>query len=160
MIEAIIFITLGLAINIYFIFFKRKKVEVRVKENTNIKYIYTEFELELILKINSYRTSIGLNSLELNDYISSLCSEHNSYMIEQSLPSHNNFTDRSQRIIDNLEATRVGENIAYNFLSSDKLIQAWLKSPRHKENLESPEWTVMGLSTLGKYTTNIFAKMV
>jgi len=143
---------------VYYFSFRRKKTETKVKENTNIKYYYTDFELELILKINNYRISLGLSSLEVSDYISLICADHNTDMFEQNLASHNGFTDRSQRIIDNLGATNVGENIAYNFLSSDAIIQAWLKSPEHKKNLENPEWNIMGLSTLNKYTTTIFAR--
>lgn len=119
-----IIIILSVCFIVYYFFLRRKKTETKVKENTEVKYFYTQFELELILKINNFRISLGLNSLELNDYISSLCIDHNSDMSEQNLASHNGFTDRSQRIIDNLGATNVGENIAYNFLSADAIIQA------------------------------------
>ena len=137
---------------------RRKKAETKVKENTDIKYIYTKFEVELLICINKHRVSLGLNSLELNDYISLICAEHNTDMSEQNSVSHNGFTERVFRIMDNLGAINVGENIAYNFLSADAVIQAWLKSPEHKKNLENPEWDIMGLSTLDKYTTNIFAR--
>lgn len=157
-----VIIILAVCFAVYYFFFRAKKIKTQTKENTKenteVKYFYTQFELELILKINNYRISLGLTPLELNDYISSICIDHNSDMFEQKLASHNGFTDRAQRIVDNLGATNVGENIAYNFLSSDAIIQAWLKSPEHKENLENPKWNIMGLSTLNKYTTNIFAK--
>lgn len=153
-----IIVSLAVVFAVFYLFLPRKNTETKVKENTDIKYYYTEFELDLVFKINEYRTNIGLNTLNLNSYISLICADHNTDMIGQNLASHNGFTDRSQRIINNLGATSVGENIAYNFLSADAIIQAWLKSPEHKKNLENPEWNIMGLSTLNKYTTNIFAK--
>lgn len=153
-----IIVSLAVVFSVYYLFLRRKKVETKVKESVDIKYYYTDFELDLVFKINGYRTSIGLNTLNLNSYISLICADHNTDMLEQNLASHNGFTDRSQRIMDNLGATNVGENIAYNFLSADAIIQAWLRSPEHKKNLENPEWNIMGLSTLNKYTTNIFAR--
>ena len=153
-----IIVSLAVVFAVFYLFLPRKKSKTKVKEDTDIKYYYTEFELDLVFKINEYRTSIGLSTLNLNSYISLICADHNTDMLEQNLASHNGFTERVFRIMDNLGAANVGENIAYNFLSADAIIQAWLKSPEHKKNLENPEWNIMGLSTLNKYTTNIFAR--
>lgn len=153
-----IIVSLAVVFAVFYLFLPRKKSKTKVKEDTDIKYYYTEFELELAFKINDYRKSLNLNPVILNDYISLICADHNTDMIGQNLASHNGFTERVFRIMDNLGATSVGENIAYNFLSADAIIQAWLKSPEHKKNLENPEWNIIGLSTLNKYTTTIFAK--
>ena len=153
-----IVVVIGVVTLTYFLFFRKKDKKTDVKEDINVRYFYTQFELELILKINAYRRSLGLSSLIMNDYISSLCIDHNANMEKQGEASHNGFSDRGQRVIDNLGAIDVGENVAYNYLSADATLKAWIKSPEHKKNLENPHWNIMGLSNLNKYTTNIFAK--
>ena len=61
-------------------------------------------------------------------------------------------------------ASTVGENIAYNFNSSEAVVAAWLKSPTHKANIVG-NYTHFGLAikkdtkTEKNYFTNIFAKI-
>jgi uncharacterized protein YkwD len=54
------------------------------------------------------------------------------------------FVNRSENIIKTLGAKTVGENIAYNY-SSQSAINAWLKSPGHKENIVG-NFTHFGIS--------------
>lgn len=45
-----------------------------------------------------------------------------------------------------------GENLAINFYDTNDLIQAWLKSPSHKENLLNPNFEQTGIGiTQGRY---------
>jgi uncharacterized protein YkwD len=62
-----------------------------------------------------------------------------------------------------LGAKSVSENIAYNYNSPQAALDAWLKSPSHKANIEG-NFTHFGLSIRvsedgKKYYTNIFAKI-
>lgn len=38
------------------------------------------------------------------------------------------------------DCTRTGENLAENYASEEEVLQAWIKSPSHKENLDA-DWT-------------------
>lgn len=126
-------------------------------------YNYNVSELETMQLINEYRLSIGLNALEKISHISYKCEEHNKYMIANNVVNHNDFTARSTNIMNVLGAIKVGENVAYNYKSSEAVVKAWLESPGHKENIEG-DYTHFGLSVSTdangkKYYTNIFAKI-
>jgi uncharacterized protein YkwD len=127
-------------------------------------YTYNDSEIETMKLINDYRVSIGLNALEKINHISFKCEEHNNYMIVNNVVDHNDFTSRSNNIISVLGAKKVGENVAYNYKTSEAAVRAWLDSPGHKENIVG-DFTHFGLSvttdakTGKKYYTNIFAKI-
>lgn len=127
-------------------------------------YTYNDTELEVLQLVNKYRISIGLNALEKVNHISFKSEEHDYYMIANKVVNHNNFVVRSENIISVLGAKKVGENVAYNFNSAEAVLQAWLASPTHKENIEG-DYTHFGIAvkidaeTGKKYYTNIFAKI-
>jgi uncharacterized protein YkwD len=131
---------------------------------TSANYTYNSSELEAMSLINSYRTSIGLSSLERINYISIKSEEHVNYMITNNVVNHDDFVNRSQDIINNLKAKSVSENVAYNYASPKAAVEAWLKSEGHKKNIEG-NYTHFGISvkenpTNGKkYYTNIFVKI-
>ena len=126
-------------------------------------YNYNEAELKLVTLINNYRTSIGLNTLQVINHISYKSQEHNIYMIDNKSVSHDYFQQRADNLIEVLGATRVAENIAYNYQTPESAMSAWLNSPSHKDNIEG-DFTHFGISitvdeTTGKkYYTNMFIK--
>ena len=126
-------------------------------------YSYDSSELEAMNLINTYRVSVGLNALQQINHISYKSEEHDNYMISNNVVNHNDFVARSENLISVLGAKRVGENIAYNYNTSQSVVKAWLNSPTHKENLEG-DYTHFGISIRTnpdgkKYYTNIFVKI-
>ena len=126
-------------------------------------YTYNSTEIETMALINAYRVSIGLNELKEINHISYKSEEHAHYMIANNVVNHNDFVSRSENIIQVLGAKRVSENIAFNYNSPQAALDAWLKSPSHKANIEG-NFTHFGLSIRAsadgkKYYTNIFAKI-
>ena len=133
-------------------------------DNTLVQnYDYNSDELKLAADINSYRESIGLNSLEIINHISYKSEEHNEYMIANKVVNHDYFLQRSENIMHVLGAVKVNENVAYNFVTTEGALAAWLDSPGHKANIEG-DFTSFGISitvdpdTGKKYFTNIFMK--
>ncbi len=129
----------------------------------DIEYQYSELELEILELINNYRIDVGLNKLTPVNYISYKSEEHTNYMISNNVVNHNNFVSRSENLISVLTAKRVGENVAYNYSKAQSVLNGWLNSPAHKENIEG-DYTHFGISirknTEGKnYFTNIFVKI-
>ena len=126
-------------------------------------YNYNDTELRIVSLINDYRASIGLNRLEVINHISYKSQEHNIYMIDNNLISHDYFQQRANNLVDVLGAKRVSENIAYNYQTPESAMSAWLNSPSHKDNIEG-DFTHFGISitvveTTGKkYYTNMFIK--
>ena len=126
-------------------------------------YNYNDSELKIITLVNNYRQSIGLNTLEVVNHISYKSQEHNIYMIDNKVVNHDYFQQRADNLIQVLGATRVAENIAYNYQTPESAMSAWLNSPDHKANIEG-DFTHIGVSitvdeTTGKkYYTNMFMK--
>lgn len=128
-----------------------------------INYTYNSTEIEAMDLINDYRVSVGLNKLEKINHISYKSEEHDNYMIINNVVNHDDFVSRSENIMEVLGAKKVGENIAYNYNSPKAAVEAWLKSPGHKENIEG-DYTNFGIairvnSDGKKYYTNIFVKI-
>lgn len=126
-------------------------------------YIYSEPEIETMALINAYRVSIGLTELKEINHISYKSEEHDHYMIANNVVNHDDFVSRSENIMKILGAKKVAENIAFNFNSPQAALNAWLKSPSHKQNIEG-NFTHFGLAIRTdpdgkKYYTNIFAKI-
>lgn len=126
-------------------------------------FSYTTVELDLMDQINTYRVSVGLNALQPINHISYKSAEHNDYMIENDVVGHQKFEQRANNIKQVLGAVKVSENVAYNFQSNEGVLNAWLLSDGHKENLEG-DYTHFGISIKinpvngKKYYTNIFMK--
>jgi uncharacterized protein YkwD len=126
-------------------------------------YDYNQNELKLAGLINDYRESIGLNRLEMVNYISYKSEEHNEYMISNNVVNHDYFYERSVDLKHFLGAVKVNENVAYNYRTPEGALIAWLNSPGHKENIET-DATHFGISittdpaTGKQYYTNIFIK--
>lgn len=129
-----------------------------------VSYTYNSIELETMELINAHRVSKGLNALQKINHMSYKSEEHDNYMIANNVVNHNDFVARSENIMQILGATSVSENIAYNFNTPQAVLNAWLASPSHKQNIEG-YFTHFGIAikespTNGKkYYTNIFAKI-
>lgn len=129
-----------------------------------VTYSYNSIELETMELINAHRVSKGLNPLEKINHMSYKSEEHDNYMIANNVVNHNDFAARSENIMKTLGAKSVSENIAYNYNTPQAVLNAWLASPGHKENIEG-NFTHFGIAikenpTTGKkYYTNIFAKI-
>jgi uncharacterized protein YkwD len=127
-------------------------------------YEYSPLELETMALINAHRVSIGMNSLEKINHVSFKSEEHDNYMIANNVVNHDDFVARSENIIKALGASKVSENIAYNYNSAQGAFDAWMDSPGHKENIVG-DFTHFGIAIREnplngrKYYTNIFVKM-
>lgn len=129
-----------------------------------VNYSYNSIEVKTMELINAHRVSKGLNPLQNINHMSYKSEEHNNYMIANNVVNHNGFSARSENIMLTLGATSVSENIAYNYNTPEAVLNAWLASPGHKENIEG-NFTHFGIAikenpaTGKKYYTNIFAKI-
>jgi uncharacterized protein YkwD len=136
-----------------------KPVDVLIED-----YNYNDSELEVMELVNSYRIKIGLTPLIKINHISYKSEEHCRYMISHRAVNHDNFAARSENIMKVTGAYKVGENVAYNYKTSEAALAAWLASGEHKKNIEG-DFTHFGIAVKidaengRKYYTNIFAKI-
>jgi len=136
-------------------------VEDIAKENLIVPQPKT-IEIEILELINNHRLSKGLTPLRNMDIIKSQAYNHTDYMIEHNQVSHDNFYERKNYLMNNTGAKSVSENVAYGFTSAESVVNAWLNSEGHKENIEG-NFSDFDISAErnaeGKwYYTNIFIK--
>ncbi|WP_166966258.1 CAP domain-containing protein [Yeosuana marina] len=93
-------------------------------------------ETQILELINNHRLSMGLNPLEHMDIIKSQAYSHTEYMVEINEVNHDNFFQRSNYLKANAGAKYVSENVAYGYTKAESVVNAWLKSESHKENIE------------------------
>jgi uncharacterized protein YkwD len=127
-----------------------------------LEYNYKSDEIKLEELICEYRKQIGINPLGLINHISNKCEEHNNYMIANNVVNHAYFQDRSDNIRSVLGALNVSEIVAFNYIQPEGVLDAWLRSPSHKQAIEG-NFTDFGVSITkspeGKnYFTVIFIK--
>ena len=121
-----------------------------------------QIEIEIMQLINAYRINQGLNPLNDHSTVKAVASTHTDYMVEVNNVSHDNFFQRKQSLQINASANIVSENVAYGFSSAESVVNAWLNSASHRENIEG-DFTDFDISAEknneGKwYFTNIFIK--
>ncbi|WP_304141397.1 CAP domain-containing protein [Mesoflavibacter zeaxanthinifaciens] len=121
-----------------------------------------QIEIEIMELINAHRINQGLNPLQDHSTVKAVAYTHTDYMVEVDNVSHDNFFQRKQSLQVNANANIVSENVAYGFSSAESVVNAWLNSPSHRENIEG-NYTDFDISAEknneGKwYFTNIFIK--
>ncbi len=136
-----------------------------VMEETNQTVVIPQpksIEIEIMELINAYRISEGLSSLDNNDVIKGQAYSHTDYMVVNNNVSHDYFYSRKTYLENNVGALQVSENVAYGYTSAESVVNAWLNSEGHKQNIEG-DYTDFEISAeqndQGKwYFTNIFIK--
>ncbi len=119
-------------------------------------------EIEIMELINAYRINEGLSVLNNNTIIKGQAFSHTDYMITKDNVSHDNFFTRKSYLVNTIGAQVVTENVAYGFTNAQSVVNAWLNSEGHKENIKG-DFTDFEISAEqnedGKwYYTNIFVK--
>ncbi|ADY28954.1 CAP domain-containing protein [Cellulophaga lytica] len=97
----------------------------------------TQMEAELITLINNHRTNIGLEKLQISNNAYRYAKEHNIYMIKINAINHDNFIERAENLSSETNATLVAENVANQYSNAQQILNAWLNSPNHKDNIET-----------------------
>ena len=119
-------------------------------------------EIEILERVNAYRMDMGLEALNNHSTVKAVAHSHTDYMIEVNHVSHDNFYLRKNSLVQNAAAIVVSENVAYAYSSAESVVNAWLRSDGHRENIEG-DFTDFDVSAEqdadGKwYFTNIFMK--
>jgi uncharacterized protein YkwD len=121
-----------------------------------------EIEIEILELINEHRIGLGLNKLNSLSIVKSVAFTHTDYMVEINSVNHDNFYQRKISLEQNANAKIVSENVAYAYSSAQSVVNAWINSESHRENIEG-DYTDFEVSAEqnkeGKwYYTNIFIK--
>jgi len=119
-------------------------------------------EIQILELINNHRLSLGLNPLGSMNIIKGQAYSHTEYMVVENAVSHDNFYSRSNYLKANAGAITVSENVAYGYTQAASVVNAWLNSDAHRENIEG-DFTNFDVSAEQNsegdwYYTNIFIK--
>lgn len=110
---------------------------------------YSITENELLEDTNIERVRNGLSPLTLNSQLSAAARQKANYMFEKNFWAHfapDGTTPWSFIKSTGYEYVFAGENLAKGFTSSKDVVNAWMNSPSHKENLLSPKYKDIGFA--------------
>jgi uncharacterized protein YkwD len=106
----------------------------------------TDIENNILQLINTYRLSIGLNTLEINTSIKIQTEQHSLYMANESEMSHDLFYIRKSNLENTISASHIKENVAYGYATAQSVLNAWLNSDSHKAVIEDVNFSYFNIS--------------
>ncbi len=122
----------------------------------------TALESQIIQLINNYRTSRGLGVLKTNGQLNVAADLHSQDMVmisNQYGPwqgmQHELYGTSHPKPTDRLDAAGYddwetyftwGENIAFGYTTAAQVVQAWINSPSHRQNIVNGNFTETGVS--------------
>jgi uncharacterized protein YkwD len=122
----------------------------------------TDREVASFVKLmNEHRRSLGLSPLIWDSRVAAVAKAHSRDMYERDYFSH--ITPEGRTTWDRLAKrgvtySRAGENIAWGQTTGRAVLEAWLDSPHHRENIERGSFTHHGVGKVGTYWTHVFIR--
>lgn len=120
--------------------------------NTSIQSMSaTPFELKILELINEHRQQLALEPLVMNDYAHRLAELHTQKMASGDIAiGHDGFINadgsgRAADVIRALGGSTAAENVAYGQTTPEDVVQNWLTSDGHRQNIEGT-YNVTGIS--------------
>lgn len=109
--------------------------------------------------VNRHRQTIGCAPLQWDAQIAAVAQAHSEDMVRNNFFSHTN--KRGQSPFDRLSAAGVkyssaAENIAYGQTTAQQVLQSWLTSSGHRQNIETCSYTKHGVGMAGTKWTHVF----
>lgn len=108
-----------------------------------------QFDQDVLKLVNQERTQRGLTPLALSEKLDTAADRHSQDMLAKNYFDHTgkDGSNPGQRIekAGYTEANRWGENIAMNQQTPEEVVQDWMESPGHRENILNGGFTHMGL---------------
>jgi hypothetical protein len=106
---------------------------------------------ELLKKTNEYRIKNGKKELVLNEKLSKAALEKAKFMFQKNFWAHTSpdGTEPWYFVLNQgYDYSFAGENLARNFNSSSEVVNAWINSSSHRENLISDNYDEIGFGVV------------
>jgi hypothetical protein len=119
------------------------------------------FDINLMLQlVNQERGKYGASPLSINGDLMQAAQMQSDYQasintMTHSGPGGNQAGDRVTQCGFNWSG--VAENVAYNQQTVEEVVECWINSPPHHENLVNPTYNVFGAGMSNLYWTQVFA---
>ncbi len=122
----------------------------QVQSLNNVLGYATDISVEKLYQLtNAEREKQGLAPLSYNDQLASAAQKKAEDMFAQNYWSHyapDGTTPWSFILGSGYKYEYAGENLAKNFMFSDGVVEAWMKSPTHRENILRKEYNEIGFA--------------
>jgi uncharacterized protein YkwD len=108
----------------------------------------SNFRSEVIKLTNEFREDNGLKPLKLNVRLNRSAQGHSADMATRDFFSHRNpdgLTAGNRASIAGYDYSRLGENIAAGQRTAKQVVNAWKKSPEHRQNMLDPRFEEIGV---------------
>lgn len=114
--------------------------------------------------MNEHREGLGLNTLQWHDDVAAAALYHSEDMQRRDFFSHNSPNGNTpwNRLQDHgVSYSAAGENIAWGQRTGEHVLQSWLDSDGHRENIENGIFTHHGVGFVedGNYWTHKFVRL-
>lgn len=142
-----------------------QQVEAPVKTPaTNVSQSVSEFEKQVVDLTNAERAKAGLKPLEIYSPLMDVAQAKSEDMAKNKYFDHNSPTYGSP--FDQMKAAGIsyraaGENIAQGQTTPAQVVQAWMDSPGHRQNILNANFTHIGVGYVanGNYWTQQFIQL-
>ncbi len=107
-----------------------------------------QFDLRILELVNIERTKRELDPLSIDNQLDQAANFHNDEMVRADMMSHQlpGEADLGERVsATGYSWTRVAENIAAGYTTPEAVVEGWMNSPGHKENILNPEFIHIGI---------------
>ncbi len=91
---------------------------------------------DILTLVNQHRQNMGLSVLTKNETAEQLSIDHTRYMITIEKINHDDFDMRADELKNKESATGMAENVAKFQPDAQSVVDGWLNSPGHRENIE------------------------
>ncbi|WP_075036286.1 CAP domain-containing protein [Halobacillus dabanensis] len=137
--------------------------EVQQEENTQEQATseVSAFEKQVVELTNQEREKQGLAPLKLDTELSTVAKDKSLDMQQNNYFSHNSPNHGSPFDMMNsygIDYRTAGENIAMGQTSPEQVVEGWMNSQGHRENIMNPDFTHIGVGHAenGNYWTQMF----
>lgn len=152
----------------------------------------TDLEQWVHQRVNVHRSSQGLSRLRFNKELAAIARRHSKDMAAGRRSEHQGFDSRRRAVARILPLGSLGENVAWSrasyvetpsgvepqrgrvgtgatgrtaaFEAADYIVDGWLNSPSHRQNIESPDYEMTGVGVVqgpngAYYFTQLFVRI-
>lgn len=124
----------------------------------------TEISPRILINLtNQERIKQNLTLLRINDQLTRAAFNKAKDMLEKNYFNHENPEGLSPWHWveeEGYDYSSAGENLAIDFDSAETIIQSWMDSSSHRDNILNPYFQEIGIATLGGYFKNHYTTLV
>jgi uncharacterized protein YkwD len=123
-------------------------------------------EQHILKQINHFRMTHFLMPLKFDEHLNKIAMQHSQNMANQRIPvGHQGFNNRFKTMRNQVENVgQAAENVAAGYKNVDMVIDGWIHSPGHRQNILG-HYNLTGIAIAydknhKPYYTQVFAKQI